>query len=259
MSAITTPLVWEHVQPAAARRLLTGAIDAFAERGFQATTTRDIASRAGMSPAALYVHYSSKERLLFEISLYGHRAALEILRQANAEAETRDAGGEAPVGSSAGARDAGGDAPVGSGAGARGAGGDAAGGSGAAGSARLAVTGGSSRTPADRLRAMVSAFTAWHAEHHTIARVVQYELAALSPEHFAEVATIRRAISDLVEQVLSDGVADGSFAVKDLPGTTLAVLSLSIDVARWYDPGRRAAPGELGNLYADLALRMVAA
>lgn len=215
VSAITTPLVWEHVQPAAARRLLTGAIDAFAERGFQATTTRDIASRAGMSPAALYVHYSSKERLLFEISLYGHRAALEILRQANAEAEPRDA--------------------------------------------EAGVTGGSSWTPADRLRAMVSAFTAWHAEHHTIARVVQYELAALSPEHFAEVATIRRAISDLVEQVLSDGVADGSFAVEDLPGTTLAVLSLSIDVARWYDPARRASPSELGNLYADLALRMVAA
>ena len=199
VSAVTSPLVWEHVQPPAARRLLTGAIDAFAERGFQATTTRDIASRAGMSPAALYVHYPSKERLLFEISLYGHKAALEILSAA-------DLGSD----------------------------------------------------PGERLRGMVSAFTAWHAEHHTIARVVQYELAALSPEHFAEVATIRRAISDLVEQVLADGVADGSFAVGDLHGTTLAVLSLSIDVARWYSPSRQD-PGELGTLYADLALRMVRA
>ncbi|NEA36962.1 TetR/AcrR family transcriptional regulator [Streptomyces sp. SID13031] len=200
MSAVTSPHIWEHVQPAAARRLLTGAIDAFAERGFQATTTRDIASRAGMSPAALYVHYPSKERLLFEISLYGHRAALEILTAAN----TAD-------------------------------------------------------SPADRLRAMVSAFTAWHAEHHTIARVVQYELAALSPEHFAEVATIRRAISTLIEKVLTDGVSDGTFAVPDLPGTTLAVLSLSIDVARWYDPARRPSPEALGATYADLALRMVQA
>ncbi len=83
VSAVTNPLEWEHVQPAAARRLLTGAIDAFAERGFQATTTRDIASRAGMSPAALYVHYPSKERLLFEISLYGHHAALAILQSAD--------------------------------------------------------------------------------------------------------------------------------------------------------------------------------
>jgi AcrR family transcriptional regulator len=199
VSAVTSPLVWEHVQPPAARRLLTGAVDAFAERGFQATTTRDIASRAGMSPAALYVHYPSKERLLFEISLYGHRAALEILSAAD-----------------------------------------------------------TGKDPGERLRGMVSAFTAWHAEHHTIARVVQYELAALSPEHFAEVATIRRAISDLVEQVLADGVADGSFVVGDLHGTTLAVLSLSIDVARWYSPSRQD-PNELGTLYADLALRMVQA
>lgn len=200
VSAVTSPLVWEHVQPAAARRLLTGAIEAFAERGFQATTTRDIASRAGMSPAALYVHYPSKERLLFEISLYGHRAALEILTAANA-----------------------------------------------------------ADSPAGRLRAMVASFTAWHAEHHTIARVVQYELAALSPEHFAEVATIRRAISTLIEKVLADGVSDGTFVVPDLPGTTLAVLSLSIDVARWYDPTRRASPEALGATYADLALRMVQA
>ncbi|MEU4392856.1 TetR/AcrR family transcriptional regulator [Kribbella sp. NPDC023855] len=200
MSAVTSPLAWAHVQPAAARRLLTGAIDAFAERGFQATTTRDIASRAGMSPAALYVHYPSKERLLFEISLYGHRAALEILTEAN--------------------------------------------------------EGGS---PSDRLRAMVSAFTAWHAEHHTIARVVQYELAALSPEHFAEVATIRRAISAVVEKTLTDGVTDGTFTVEDLPGTTIAVLSLAVDVARWYDPTRHATPQALGTLYADLALRMVQA
>jgi len=198
VSAVTSPLAWEHVEPAAARRLLTGAIDAFAERGFQATTTRDIASRAGMSPAALYVHYPSKERLLFEISLYGHRAALEILTAADA--------------------------------------GD---------------------SPSDRLRGMVSAFTAWHAEHHTIARVVQYELAALSPEHLIEVAAIRRAISTLIEKVLADGVSDGTFTVDDLPGTTLAVLSLSIDVARWYDPARRASPATLGALYADLALRMV--
>ncbi|WP_344232557.1 TetR/AcrR family transcriptional regulator [Kribbella hippodromi] len=201
MSAVTDPLVWEHVQPAAARRLLTGAIDAFAERGYQATTTRDIAARAGMSPAALYVHYPSKERLLFEISLYGHNAALEVLR--SAASPDRE-------------------------------------------------------TPSERLRSLVAAFTAWHARHHTIARVVQYELAALSPEHLAEVATIRRAISSQIEQVLADGVADGSFTVTDLPGTTLAVLSMSIDVARWYTP-HRGDPEALGALYADLAHRMVQA
>lgn len=37
---------------------------------------------------------------------------------------------------------------------------------------------------------------------------------------------------------------------------TKLLLSLSIDVARWYQPGHGSTPGELGDLYAELALRM---
>lgn len=35
---------WSEVTPEAARRLLVAAVEAFAERGYHATTTRDIAS-----------------------------------------------------------------------------------------------------------------------------------------------------------------------------------------------------------------------
>lgn len=73
---------WADVTPDAARRLLVAAVQAFAERGYHATTTRDIASRAGMSPAALYIHYKTKEELLLRISRIGHDKALAILRRA---------------------------------------------------------------------------------------------------------------------------------------------------------------------------------
>lgn len=59
-------------------------MEAFAERGYHATTTRDIAGRAGMSPAALYIHYKTKEELLHRISRIGHDRALGILRTAAA-------------------------------------------------------------------------------------------------------------------------------------------------------------------------------
>lgn len=49
------------------RRLLDAGIDEFAERGFHATTTRKIATHAGVSPGALYVHFPSKKELLYEI------------------------------------------------------------------------------------------------------------------------------------------------------------------------------------------------
>jgi len=73
---------WAEVTPEAARRLLVAAVDAFAERGYHATTTRDIASRAGMSPAALYIHYRTKEELLHRISRIGHDRALALLEAA---------------------------------------------------------------------------------------------------------------------------------------------------------------------------------
>ncbi|RLU92111.1 TetR family transcriptional regulator [Streptomyces griseocarneus] len=190
---------WAEITPDAARRLVIAAVAAFAERGYHATTTRDIAGRAGMSPAALYIHYRTKEELLYRISGVGHRLALEILR--------RESG-----------RDG---------------------------------------TPAERLAAAVRAFVRWHAEHHTTARVVQYELQALGEEHYAEIVGLRRETDATVRGIIEDGVAAGDFAVPDVPGTTLAVISLCIDVARWFNSEGKRTPDEVGELYADLALRMV--
>lgn len=191
--------LWEGVQPEAARRLLVAGLGLFASQGFHGTTTRDIAAHAGMSPAALYVHYRSKEELLFEISRIAHEAAFAVIPP-----EPADRG-----------------------------------------------------DPARRLREAVAAFVAWHARHHTAARVAQYELAVLDPPHFRAVAAVRLAIERNFRKMIERGVAAGEFRVPDIPATALAVLSLAIDLGRWYQPGSRHSPGELGELYATLALRMV--
>ncbi|GAA1073499.1 TetR family transcriptional regulator [Tsukamurella spumae] len=60
-------------------RLLAAAAAAFAERGFHGTTTRDIAAAAGMSPAAVYVHYKSKEQLLHHLSKFGHQRIIDAI------------------------------------------------------------------------------------------------------------------------------------------------------------------------------------
>ncbi|CCK31249.1 transcriptional regulator [Streptomyces davaonensis JCM 4913] len=192
---------WGEVTPDAARRLLIAAVEAFAERGYHATTTRDIAGRAGMSPAALYIHYKTKEELLHRISRIGHEKALEILRTASARE----------------------------------------------GSA------------AERLADAVSSFVRWHAGGRTTARVVQYELDSLGPEARAEIVGLRRQVDAVVRGIIEDGVASGEFEVRDVQGTTLAVLSLCVDVARWFSVDGPWTPDEVGELYADLVLRMVAA
>ncbi|WP_458242855.1 TetR/AcrR family transcriptional regulator [Streptomyces sp. MAI_2237] len=190
---------WGEVTPDAARRLLMAAVEAFAERGYHATTTRDIAGRAGMSPAALYIHYKTKEELLHRISRIGHEKAVDILRTA-----------------------------------ARGEG-----------------------TPAERLADAVSSFVRWHAGGRTTARVVQYELDSLGPDARAEILALRRQCDAEVRGIIEDGIAVGDFEVVDVKGTTLAVLSLCIDVARWFNVHGPWTPDEVGALYADLVLRMV--
>ncbi|NJP52490.1 TetR/AcrR family transcriptional regulator [Streptomyces sp. SBST2-5] len=192
---------WAEVTPDAARRLLLAAVEAFAERGYHATTTRDIAGRAGMSPAALYIHYKTKEELLHRISRIGHEKALHILRTA-----------------------------------ARGEG-----------------------SPTERLADAVSSFVRWHAGGRTTARVVQYELDSLGPEARAEIVGLRKQVNAEVRGIIEDGVRTGEFDVPDVHGTTLAVLSLCIDVARWFNVNGPRTPEEIGDLYAGLVLRMVGA
>lgn len=63
-------------------RLLCAAVESFAKVGFHATTTRDIAGKAGLSPAAVYMHFSSKQQLLYAIALIVAQWVLEELESA---------------------------------------------------------------------------------------------------------------------------------------------------------------------------------
>ena len=183
------------------QRLLDAAGAAFAEHGFHATTTRDIAAAAGMSPAAVYVHHESKEDLLYLISLAGHEQTEDLVRRAVAGA-TR---------------------------------------------------------PGDQLAAAVRAFARFQIEQHEVARVVNYELGALNPVHARQIWRLRRRIEKHVREVIRDGVASGEFAVADVDLAATAVLSLCVDIARWYQRERQWPAEEITTFYAQAALRMVGA
>jgi AcrR family transcriptional regulator len=152
----------------------------------------------GLSPGALYVHFPSKEHLLFEIIRTGHVRSLEAL----AEAET---GGNA----------------------------------------------------LSHLRSLVARFVAWHAHHHVAARVCQYELAALSAEHYAEILELRRQCTAIFRQAVIRGIEEGTFAPVDVHRVVRAILSLGIDLVRWYRSEGPDSAEQLGEFYADLALGMV--
>ena len=117
----------------------------------------------------------------------------------------------------------------------------------------------SSDDPAQQLRTVVHDFAVQHARGHTVGRIVNYELTALSPEHLREMREIRHQIDQEIRQVIEAGVAAGAFDTPDPRMATVALLSLGIDIARWYTDEGNWTPEVIADHYADLALRIVGA
>jgi AcrR family transcriptional regulator len=185
--------------PAGPRRILLAAATAFAERGFHATTTLDIAAQAGLSSAALYFHFRSKEEVLYQIATSALDFTIEV-----AATEAKGPG-----------------------------------------------------TPPERLRRLVRVLTIWHTYNRQVAHVVLYQTGALTSAHLADIAAKQREVSQILRQVITEGVTSGDFDVPDAGAAAIAVLSLCLDVARWYRPGYRLTAAQLGDFNSVAALRIV--
>jgi AcrR family transcriptional regulator len=117
----------------------------------------------------------------------------------------------------------------------------------------------SSDDPVEQLRAVVHRFVELHARENTRSRVVNYELASLSEAHLAQMQEIRHETDRALRDLIEDGVARGVFDCPDPRVAGAALLSLGIDLSRWYREGGTWTPHEIAERYAELALRIVGA
>jgi AcrR family transcriptional regulator len=193
--------LWGEDTADSVRRLLDAGCHAFAVTGFHGTTTRDITNAAGMSPAALYVHFKSKEDLLYRISAAAHAMTL---REMEAAFEASD-------------------------------------------------------LPFIRLRNLVHTLVLAHAHRNVVNRIANYEMDALAPARRVELGEVRARMAALIRLALHGGIDSGDFVVHDVAATTIAIVSLGIDISRWFHEGGRLSADELGDYYGDLVLKMVAA
>jgi len=195
-----SPDLWDRSRGEVPRKLLTSAVRCFASNGFHATTTRDISSGIGLSPGALYVHFPSKEVVLFEIIRTAHQRVLTYVSE--------------PAGPA-------------------------------------------TDDPVRRLQSLVARYTEWHARYHVAARVSQYELAGLAADHYEEILQMRHETNVVFRAAVEHGVTTGAFADIDVKRVSRAILSLGIDLVRWYRRDGSDSPEQLGQFTAQLALKMV--
>ena len=178
------------------RALVLAGLACFADRGYVATTTRDVATAAGLSPAGMYAHFASKAELLAAVVELSNRAVIDRLHE-------RDAAG-APAG--------------------------------------------------ERLRTIVATLTTSLAVNHAAGRVANYEYRHL-PEHLrAPIDQHRIEIRDIVAGAIVAGVRQGDLRVDDPAAASRAILSMCIDVCRWYGDDPDADADALGAAYGALAL-----
>jgi AcrR family transcriptional regulator len=74
-------------RPPGAETILAASIAVLSERGYHGTSVRDIAERAGLSTAALYHHFASKQEVLVTIM---DRGIEELLRRTRAAVAATD-------------------------------------------------------------------------------------------------------------------------------------------------------------------------
>lgn len=192
--------LWDAELADVAKALLSSAVLCFATSGFQATTTREITARIGISPGALYVHFESKEELLYEIVRTGHTRVLEDLRHLPAGEDARA-----------------------------------------------------------HLCRLVATFVSWHARHHTVGRICQYELGRLSPAHYDQILALRGEINAIFRDAVHQHIGDAPISDADVNRVARAILSLGVDLVRWYRLDGPDTPSRLGEFYAGLAIKMAEA
>lgn len=117
----------------------------------------------------------------------------------------------------------------------------------------------SAADPVVQVAAVGRAFAEFHAHHHTVARILNYELAALSDEHRDAIDELRTGIDRELRDLVREGVAAGAFDTPDPALAATALASMGIDIARWYREDGEWSPAQIGDYYSDLALRLVGA
>jgi AcrR family transcriptional regulator len=86
---VTTSL-WSEGLHDTASRILDAASDLFAAQGYHATTIKEITERCGITQAALYLYFPSKDKLLAELIKVGHAELTRRLDEATARSAVRD-------------------------------------------------------------------------------------------------------------------------------------------------------------------------
>jgi AcrR family transcriptional regulator len=124
--------------------------------------------------------------------------------------------------------------------------------------------------PVEQLRGHVRANAIFHVQYPHIAKVVNAEMGALSPELLAPALALRTQSAQLLFQILERGARSGRFelvysgddpaaAARALYATAGALGAMALRLPYWFPTDDSFDPEELAQRHVDIALRIVGA
>lgn len=115
--------------------------------------------------------------------------------------------------------------------------------------------------PDDAMQALEQ-FTRFHIRFHAArpeAVFIAYmELRNLEPENFAVIEGLRHTYETQLEDILRQGIADGSFSMPDPKITSLAVIAMLTGVNTWFSEAGRLSLPEVETIYWTMVRKSVA-
>lgn len=111
--------------------------------------------------------------------------------------------------------------------------------------------------PIDQLRALVRAHVRMHAEYPLLATVANNEMHALSPDLVAPSLALRTESEAMFADVVRHGVERRVFTPPHPWVTVAAIAGMGMRVAHWYRPDFPLDAGQIAEVHAELALRML--
>ncbi|MEV6218289.1 TetR/AcrR family transcriptional regulator [Nocardia sp. NPDC051833] len=124
---------------------------------------------------------------------------------------------------------------------------------------RLSAASADVAAPTARLTALVEAHVRLHIDYAPLAVVVNNELHALAPERAEPALTMRDKCFQLLVDTIRDGADAGEFTVDDPYLAAIAIASMDMRVANWYDPNLNYRPDQVTAQYAGFARDIVRA
>ncbi|WP_420568090.1 TetR/AcrR family transcriptional regulator [Thalassovita sp.] len=112
---------------------------------------------------------------------------------------------------------------------------------------------------AERLEAFTRFHINYHLERPDEVFISYMELRNLTPENFAVIEGLRRRYEDHLEQILRDGMEQGSFQIPDAKVATMAVIAMVTGVTTWYRTAGRLSQDEVAQIYWTMVQKAVSA